>query len=132
MSTGLSSAASDGRPDDSDTTAASMTVRKAPIMSAWTQINRPTIWQNENFFRVATKKKGGENPASGLIRQGSLSAKAHARGAFRKLFVKAALIELGDRLTFKLVAFVQERQAEGVTNILENPGVFGPCQHRPR
>jgi hypothetical protein len=48
------------------------------------------------------------------------------RRAFGQFLVKAALVELGHRLAFQLVALVEEGHAEGIADIAEDLGVLRP------
>src|SRR6187551_36647 len=48
------------------------------------------------------------------------------------LFCEATLIQLCNQRAFRLIAAIQERQAEGVTNIAEDPCVLRPRDHGTR
>src|SRR5579863_4587494 len=52
--------------------------------------------------------------------------------ALRQFLPEAALIEFRDQRALQLVAFVQERQAEGETDVLEYFRVLRPGDHRAR
>src|ERR1700735_3530267 len=54
------------------------------------------------------------------------SAQSDIQRALRQFLAKAALIEFGDQGALKLVAFVEEGQAESKTDVLEDCGVLGP------
>lgn len=60
------------------------------------------------------------------------SAQTDAGGAFGQFLVEEALIEFRDRLTLKLIAFVEERQPERIAHIAEDLGVLRPGDHRAR
>ena len=50
----------------------------------------------------------------------------------RQFFAKAALVVFGNNRPFHLVALVKESDTKGETTILEDIGVLGPGEHRPR
>jgi len=53
------------------------------------------------------------------------SGDADLRGGFREILAEGALIEFCDGRAFELVAFVQECDAEGVADVLEDFRVQG-------
>ncbi len=71
---------------------------------------------------------------SGHNRPTLIASLAHgsADGAFRQFLVETALIEFGDRFALQLIAFVQERKAEGIADIAENSRVLRPGDDRAR
>src|SRR5690349_11750635 len=60
------------------------------------------------------------------------SAERDVGRALRQLFTERALIELRDQRTLELVALVQEREAEGETDVVEDLRVLGPCDDGAR
>src|SRR5271168_1271872 len=61
-----------------------------------------------------------------------VSAQRHVHRALRQFLAEAALVELGDQRTLKLVALVDEGQPEGKADIAEDFGVLRPDDHRAR
>jgi len=80
---------------------------------------------------VVARLKASARLSSGplLIRRSDPPARA---GAGRQFGVKAALIVFGDGGALRLVAFVEEGEAEGEADIVEDARVLGPGQHRAR
>src|SRR3954468_1180789 len=69
---------------------------------------------------------GGRSPRPGR------SPRLLQRGAHRQVLVEAALVVFGHRAALRLVALVEEGEAEGEADIAEDLGVLGPGDDRAR
>ena len=88
------------------------------------------VWHGGRATLSACRNKNGDPKAAVLVgctKPGLFHRLACS--AFGEFFAKAPLIEFRNGLTLKLVAFVEEGQAEGVADIAEDLGVLRPSDH---
>src|SRR5580698_1413849 len=66
------------------------------------------------------RRSAPSEPHFGPSRSPKASAQSDVERALRQFLAKAALVELGDQGSLELVAFVEEGQAEGEADVLED------------